>query len=457
MSNISLFRMRGGGITMTARSAVGCLLLVGLAGIAASQYLEATIPCPCDAEDILWNEQSNKVYVATARGDNFVTIIDGATNQVVNQLTGVPEYPLRLALNVQENKVYTSCTESSCLLAIDGVGDTLIRTVRVADGPTAMAYNAAMNKLYVCCTDVDCISVVDASPDTVVKVIQLGSPPVSIVWHPATNRVFCATSWGGDDTVFVIDCATDEIVEAMTAVRDPWRLTVNPASGLVYVVGDRTIWVMSPEGDSVVATIPTTRRAPVAACFSRGLGKLYVEDFNPPAMVTVIDCQSNTVLDSFLLGDGNTLGMTADTIRQKLYCGARYDRDIWLFDMCADTFIKSFWTGMGQSFGQLAWNWTNSRVYATDGTNQVLCVLRDTSMAIEEVSPLFGRQLTRTAGFVRSRLCVVGDGPAELLDMSGRLAARLRCGWNDVSCLAEGVYFLRERARATGTKVIVQR
>jgi YVTN family beta-propeller protein len=434
---------------LSAALVLSCLVVASGHG----QYIEGTIPCPCGDEDILWNPLSNKVYVVTAIGDNFVTIIDGATNQVVSQLTEVPEYPVRLALNTRENKVYTSCTESSCLLAIDGVGDTLIRTVTVADGPMAMAYNAAMNKLYVCGLDADRISVLDAGPDTVVKTIRLGSPPVCITWHPVTNRVFCATYWGGEDTVFVIDCATDEIVGTVTDVQYPQRVILNPVNSLVYVIGDQMVWVLNPDGDSVVATIPTTFRTPHASCFSRGMNRLYIDH---GSAVTVIDCNTNTVVDSFQLGEGS-LGMAADTFREKLYCGARYDRDIWVFDMRADTFIKSFWSGMGQSFGQLAWNWTNSRVYVTDGTNQVLYVLRDTSAAIEEVNPRSGQGQTPSARIVRSQLRIYGEGPAELLDMSGCLVARLRSGWNDVSCLAEGVYFLRERERALVTKVIIQR
>ena len=115
--------------------AVCCML----AAVLPAQWLETTIYLPDTTPGVLcWNSTDNKVYCANCYGNN-VTVIDGATNQVIaTAAAGV--CPLALCYNPQNNKVYCANQISSDVTVIDGATNGVVATVTAGQNPRALCY-----------------------------------------------------------------------------------------------------------------------------------------------------------------------------------------------------------------------------------------------------------------------------------------------------------------------------
>jgi YVTN family beta-propeller protein len=81
-----------------------------------SQWLETTIQVGSGPRAMVWNSTNNKVYCANERSDN-VTVIDGATNQVITTIP-VGSVPRAFAWNSIQNRTYVANFGSSTISVI---------------------------------------------------------------------------------------------------------------------------------------------------------------------------------------------------------------------------------------------------------------------------------------------------------------------------------------------------
>jgi len=419
-------------------------MLVGgilVAGTGLGQCLETTIPVGASPIDILWTPATNKLYVANS-ADNSVTIINGATNQVISTVQ-VGEYPAFLAWNAVNNKVYCACGEGNRLAVIDGVADTLIRLLHLAGSPMQTAYCETENKLYVSCHDDQAVAVVDGARDEVLCRVHTGTT-YALLWHPVTNRLFCTDCDG--DSVKVINCTNDEIVSRLHFSSSSYSPTLNPANSLVYVAcGSQPVRALSPGGDSVVASLPLWANTLCAVPFPN---KLYISGASG---IYVADCATHTIVDS-------TPGYWAewllcDTVVGKVYGSAGYADAVYVFDAQTNRYLKTI--GVGNNPGKMAWNWIDRRVYVLSAWDGSVSVIRD----IGGIGEAGSRQAAppRTASVCRGVYYWGVAEPAVLVDMSGRQVARLSKGPNDVRSLAPGVYYLRPDGMHRVQKVVISR
>jgi YVTN family beta-propeller protein len=431
------------------RYRVAIPFIIALAATAGwGQYLETTIPVGEDPGCVLWNPASNKVYVCN-RYDDEVTIIDGVTN-AVRATVPVGEWPVDLAWCSAGNKVYVACADGDCVDVIDGVGDTLITSVHASAWPYGMSYNALQNKLYIACYDNNRIRVLDCATDELVASIPTVGGPNPTVWNPVSNRVFCSIYLHSRDTLLVIDCRNDEVVNAFPIGRVTRSQLWNPVDGLVYFMCADSVFAISAWGDSVEYAILVDGFSFQSACLLPALGRLFVGDWNSPGLVSVIDCYTHTVIDTFRPPTGRTFRLLCDTLRRKLYCyaGLLYTYDAVTLELLG---------GLEYQTSSLAWNPLQSRVYGTNGQYNVVYVFRDTTTGIEEVA---GREAARpalTASPSAFTLSVefrgVGAGRVEVFDREGRIVRVLdRPGGAGASCRWDG---RDERGRAAPAGVYV--
>jgi YVTN family beta-propeller protein len=353
-----------------------CAALLLLGGVFASagksQYLETVIGVGANPMDVLWNPASNKVYTANSQSGS-VTVISGASNQV-RATVGVADYPTFLCWNSISNKVYVTCDDPDWLYVIDGVGDTVVRRVRMRGAPIRMVFNVQLNKLYVICIDDRVVRVYDGAADTLVAEVPFGelNVPYTVLWHPVSNRVFCATDCDAEiDTVFVIDCVTDEIAERGPTGSGPYAMCWNPANNLVYIGTGCGIVVLSADGHAVLDTVPAYAGD---MCFAPCPNKIYSVT---SGWTYVINCDSQTLSKSLPYG---SYCVVCDTRQGKVYGAARYGTHV--FDARADTWFTTISTG--QSPERICWNSMNSRIYIADAMDDVVYVIRDTTTGVAE-------------------------------------------------------------------------
>ena len=143
--------------------AVGCSL-----SAVHAQWLETTIQLDSGSAPsaLCCNPQNNKIYSANLGGD--VTVIDGATNQVIATVTVVGDWPQALGYNPQNNRVY--CANYGSVTVIDGATNQVLRTIGVREYAVALCHNPVQNRVYVVNCYGSCISVLrDSMPPGVAE------------------------------------------------------------------------------------------------------------------------------------------------------------------------------------------------------------------------------------------------------------------------------------------------
>jgi len=97
----------------------------------------------------------------------------------------------------------------------------------------------------------------------VTSTISVGRLPHSVGVDPSTDTVYVGNET--DDTVSVIDGATDTVTSTIPVGNDPYGVGVDPSTRTIYVTNfqGNTVSVIDGATDAVTSTIPwaTTRGA----------------------------------------------------------------------------------------------------------------------------------------------------------------------------------------------------
>jgi YVTN family beta-propeller protein len=418
-------------------------LLLALA-LASGQYLETTIALPSGAMELLWNPTSNKIY--TLNGDDHsVTIISGATNEVIATLP-LPACPTDFVFCSSRDRVYVTCADSDSLYAIDGASDAIVARVRVDGGPSEIAYSETSNKLYVACDNSGLLAAVDCATDSVMRSIAVSGGPITVFWHPASNRLLCTTY---ADSICAIDCVTDSVVCSLYSGGSWWSWCYNTVSRLASIGGASGVLTLTPFGDSVAAFVPGRTSLLCAVPFEN---KLYLDGWHYREQVGVLDCSMNAVVDSV----GHCAGpLVCDNMRGKVFCAySGTAESLGVIDARTNMMIKTIpCTGSRTS---LCLNSIDSRVYAATQSGWVYVIRDTTAGAVSEVpavvwSSRCGASVT-TGRFAWSGACT-----GAVINASGRRVAVVRQGANDIGFLAPGVYMVADAKGRVATRFVVVR
>src|SRR5271166_3871713 len=98
------------------------------------------------------NSVTNRIYVIYSIGQQ-VTVIDGATNNIITTITLESGYSYSLAINAVTNKIYVAeynpgcCSGPGGVTVIDGATNNMT-TIAVGNQPAGIAVNPVTNKIY---------------------------------------------------------------------------------------------------------------------------------------------------------------------------------------------------------------------------------------------------------------------------------------------------------------------
>ena len=132
--------------------------------------------------------------------------------------------------------------------------------------------------------------------------VATGDAPIAVAVNADGSRLYVANA--GDDTVTVIDTATNTVL-ATVAVGDlPRALAVNTATGLVYVVnqlGD-SVSVIDPATNTVIDDINIALEGPVDAAFHPDFADLLYLTSTSTTAVSLIGTTAHTIETTFSTG-----------------------------------------------------------------------------------------------------------------------------------------------------------
>jgi len=211
----------------------------------ASLKLVAIITLDKTPEILAVNEETNLVYVGVGEG---LVVIDGETNEVLGEI------PLEfnaevLAINSQTNRLFASGSSANATYVIDGDTWSAVGTIpeRLYQS-YEIAINPVTNLIYigdftVALYHYDRVEVYDGNNFTLVTSVNLSSEGhpyierVGVAVNPATNYIYA--TWSGNETLYVIDGITNEIVRTKSLYLDFSKtIFVNPFTNYVYVGGE---------------------------------------------------------------------------------------------------------------------------------------------------------------------------------------------------------------------------
>lgn len=197
--------------------------------------------------DLAVNSDTHIVYTVN-RSPRTVSVIDGTTNEVVAALD-YSEYGTRsvqsIAVNTETNRVYVLLNNGPARQAlvsvIDGASNEIESTFKVADlkpdydvleSTRAIAVNSKTNEVYVT-RDSGALLVIDGSDNRVVNTVATGRMPNGIGVNEQTDMIYVSNF--GSQSISVIDGSTGERVDEMATFLDPQRMEVDEETNTIYV------------------------------------------------------------------------------------------------------------------------------------------------------------------------------------------------------------------------------
>jgi YVTN family beta-propeller protein len=200
------------------------------------------------------NPINNTIYV-TNMGSNTVSVINGTTNVVINNITIATEQgggtggtnffsPAGVAYNSDNNNLYVTNRGSDTLSVINGTTNALVDEVSLDTiAPSSIIYNAANNYIYVTNMGSNTVSVINGTTNTIVANIPVGLGPNGIAYNQNNGDVYVANSING--TISIVDGLENTVARTV-----PLGTGSNP-NGISYDVNNDRLSVTNTNSSMV--------------------------------------------------------------------------------------------------------------------------------------------------------------------------------------------------------------
>ena len=378
---IDPIRVKGGSLNQ-AKLYFGIFIICLIFTIGQSQWLETTIYLPDSSGpyNLGYNSVNNKIYCANfgfnANYDSTVTVIDGATNNIITTLnTGYR--PNAFCYNPTNNKVYCINLLSGTLTIINGEFDTIITTLAMRS-PSALCYNNINNRVF-CANELsDDVTVIDGAINQVIATVPVGDSPRALAWDSLSNKVFCANYFSSSLTV--IDGTSLAVIAIFALNSGPFAL-YSLANGKLYCVTDNGVIIL------LETFIEGVR--PRDICYNPTNNKVYFAIYDSNNVI-VLDGTTNHVIASIVVGDG-PCALIWNSLNNKVYCANDNSGDVSVIDGVTNSVDTTIPVGAGPR--AFAWNPIQNRTYVANYLSSSISVLRDVGGGINERTTLNAERL----------------------------------------------------------------
>lgn len=224
----------------------------------------------------------------------------------------------------------------------------VIATVEVGGQPwdvTVSTAGPAAGDVYVTNAADDTVSVIDPASNTVIATIAVGERPwnVGVVpTGPQAGDVYVSNS--GDGTVSVIDPVSNTVIDTITVGGSPWDIAIiptGPAAGDVYVTDSTadTLSVIDPATHAVTDSVMIGGQPWDLAVSPTGpaAGDVYIVDYSN-GTVLVIDPVTHAVTDAIDAGNPWDLTVSpAGPAAGDIYVTDNFDNVVLVIDPATNT------------------------------------------------------------------------------------------------------------------------
>ena len=274
--------------------------------------------------DVAVSPDGSRIYVANlgddvSNVDGTLQIFNATTKALIDTLTFTGQNSADVAVSPDGKTVYVpfigDVTESTAggLGVVSTATNTITATLpESVTGQTSpgVAISPDGTKLYVLVvSNTNAVDVINTATDKVTATISLGNGlnfPTDMAISPDGSKLY-VPQFSDPGTVAVIDTATNTVSTTITGLgNDPQGVAISPDGTHLYVTNgnDNTVSVINTATDAVTATIPVDAR-PDAAAVSPDGSVLYVTNFLDAinnGEVTVINTATNSVITTVQVG-----------------------------------------------------------------------------------------------------------------------------------------------------------
>ena len=247
---------------------------------------------------------------------------------------------------------------------------TCKRLARIPAGRVrTLCYVPPHNKLYVGRLGyTDSVWVVDCATNQIVKAAYVPGPIAAMQYNSQNDKLYC-----GGNSVSAIDCAADTLVHTIPVAASAFAL--DSSDHELYAGNAGSLSVIDCDGDSLVATVTLSGRVG-ALCFNPTAQKVYVASGDT---LYAIQTGSDSIVARLPFA-GLAPVLTCDPQRNRIYCA--YSARWASIDCVDDTVTVTRGTGVTPYF--MACNVARDRLY----------VFREYTDAVTMYDATTGQQLT---------------------------------------------------------------
>jgi DNA-binding beta-propeller fold protein YncE len=396
----------------------------------------------------------NRLYFCSPSGSGsrgYFGIADCVSNKVTSYLTAFDD-PSWMTYIPDDDRLYV-CGYDSCIFVYDCAADSVLKVIRTGTDHRVFSlhWHRALNKLYAVVVnypdDSARLAVIERAGDTIVKSLGFRAPspgPSFIV--PELNQFW--TFQGG--RYYVVDCLGDSVVIDAALPSGFRRACCCPADRRVYAFTWSAAYVIDMGTGLITDSMPAPTRWDYGMSFgAEQAHKVYWQFwdlYGRQDSVFALDTRTNQIVATFTVPCMTQFVFSGNSGRHVYYV---YDT-LAVVDSRTDSVINRVKLPCGFDFGVA--NDATRRLYLADGCDSILVVYD--SLGVQglcagpaESMRAEGSQTLLDRG--QPLRCVIESA---LYDPSGRRAAVLLPGANDISHLAPGVYFAREEPQAASSK-----
>ncbi len=231
-----------------------------------------------------------------------IAVVDGSTNRLVRVLRGSSD-PEQLALSRDGRTLYVASEDTAQGLAIDSTNGKVQSRFAVGGQPEGVGVNPARKVVYFTSETDNSLTVVDASRSRRLRSVPVGERPRDVAVSPDGTRVY--VSGENDASVRIIDGRSDE---PLGTLRVPGK-SARP-KGLAISHDGKRLFVATGRGGTVVAfntetleaegTVPVGQR-PWGIVLSPDDRYLFVAN-GPSDDLSVVDTESLTLVATLKVG-----------------------------------------------------------------------------------------------------------------------------------------------------------
>ncbi len=334
----------------------------------------------------VYDSIDNKAYWTFRPGDaESVLVVDGRTHQ---RLRAIPvEWAAIPIWDPIGNRVWVSCHEANEVACIDCRTDSVVARVHVWPGPLKMHLSTRHRRLYVQCDEVARVCIIDADSFRVVGSVAVREYARSGLYCEQADKYF----HGAFEEVTIVDGQGDTAVGTIPLPYRSiaWSMDENSELGMLFVGAEEgstmhAVLTVDMRTDSVLRTLPIPR-GPQHLLWSSHSGWLYCACYD--GSVVVIAGDGSRIARTLPVGSSPFVQVRSP-VQNRIYVGCLNSR--WVF------------------------------------------VIRDTSLGIQEPSPVPRPRTTRLGVWPNpfcGSLTIAGGGqnglPLSIYDIHGRLVAEL--------------------------------